>query len=100
MLSPKGRALLRMLGPHVVAAADETATAADRRGWVKCTLPIESKDDGVREMLRLADEVEVIGPPDLRARMAAKVAALGERYGGPASAVSFPRPSRLRPEAR
>jgi predicted DNA-binding transcriptional regulator YafY len=80
-LSPKGRALLRMLGPHVVAAADETAGRPDKAGWVRCVLPIESDGDGVREMLRLATEVEVIGPPDLRARMGAAVAALSVRYG-------------------
>ena len=79
-LSPKGRALLRMLGPHVVAAADETASDADKAGWVRCILPIESEDDGVRELLRLADEVEVVGPPDLRAKMAATVAALSRGY--------------------
>jgi len=80
-LSPKGRALLRMLGPHVMAAADETAGPPDRTGWVRCVLPIESEDDEVREMLRLGDDVEVIGSPELRARMAAAVARLSTRYG-------------------
>jgi len=80
-LSPKGRALLRMLGPHVVAASDESASPPDRAGWVRCVLPIESEGDGVRELLRLADEVEVVGPPDLRAKVAATVAALSARYG-------------------
>jgi len=79
-LSPKGRALLRMLGPHVVAAADDTASEPDKAGWVRCTLPIESEDDGVRELLRLADDVEVVGPPDLRAKMTATIEALSRRY--------------------
>jgi predicted DNA-binding transcriptional regulator YafY len=80
-LSPKGRALLRMLGPHVAAAADDTATQPDEAGWVRCVLPIESEADGVRELLRLADEVEVVGPSDLRAKMAEAIAALSTRYG-------------------
>jgi len=83
-LSPKGRALLRMLGPHVVAAADETAGAPDKTGWVRCVLPIESEGDGVRELLRLAEEIEVIGPPDLREKFAATVLVLSRRYASTA----------------
>ena len=64
----------------MTAAADETASAPDKAGWVRCTLPIESEDDGVRELLRLADAVEVVGPPDLRAKMAATIEALARRY--------------------
>jgi len=85
-LSPKGRALLRMLGPHVVATADETASDPDMAGWVRCTVPIESNDDGVRELLRLADDVEVTGPPALRAEMAAKITALSRQYSDVAPA--------------
>src|SRR5262249_39101745 len=54
-LSPRGIALLELLGPYVVAAAERTAQpekAPTCRGWVHCTLPIESVAMGVREMLR------------------------------------------------
>ncbi len=79
-LSPKGRGLLRMLGPHLVAAADETAGEPDKAGWVRCSLPIESEDDGVREFLRLGEEIEVMAPPRLRAKLAEMAAAIAHRY--------------------
>lgn len=81
-LSPRGLRLLAPLGPHVVDAAKASASAPDGDGWVACSLPIESVDDGVREMMRLGAEAEVIGPPELRARMVETLTAAAERYGG------------------
>ena len=80
-LSPRGVRLLRPLGPHIVEAAARTAGPPDAEGWVTVSLPIESLDDGVREMLRLEAEVEVLGPPALRARLVETVAAVQARYG-------------------
>jgi predicted DNA-binding transcriptional regulator YafY len=80
-LSPRGMRLLAPLGPHVVAAAKETAGPPDADGWVTCSLPIESLDDGVRELLRLGAEAEVVGPPALRARVVATLSEIGARYG-------------------
>jgi predicted DNA-binding transcriptional regulator YafY len=91
-LSPRGMELLELLGPHVVEAAARTGRKPDRAGWVRCTLPIESMDSGVRELMRLGEEVGVIGPPALcsllavtSARVAgihASGAALGTRDSG------------------
>jgi predicted DNA-binding transcriptional regulator YafY len=69
-LSPNGMRLLGLLGPHVTEAAAQTAGKPDRRGWVRCTLPLESADGGVRELLRLGEDMNVIGPPALRAQLA------------------------------
>jgi predicted DNA-binding transcriptional regulator YafY len=69
-LSPEGVKLLELLGPYVTSAALETAGKPDRAGWVRCRLPIESFDFGVRELMRLGNEVIVIGPPALRAQFA------------------------------
>ena len=79
-LSPRGVALLDLLGPHVVEAAGRTATRPDRRGWVTCTLPVEAPDDAVRELMRLGAEAEVLAPPELRARMMAALADTARRY--------------------
>jgi predicted DNA-binding transcriptional regulator YafY len=68
-LSPRGRSLLDLLGPYVVAAAAKTASAPDERGWVRCTIPLEPSDHGIGELLRLGDDVEVISPAALRTRM-------------------------------
>jgi predicted DNA-binding transcriptional regulator YafY len=69
-LSPRGRALLGLLGPQVTDAADKSLGPADRKGWRRCIIPIESEDSGLRELLRLGEEVEVLAPAALRARMA------------------------------
>jgi len=79
-LSPKGFDLLDMLGPHVARAARSSATGTDREGWMRCALPIETTGHGVRELMRLGEEVEVIGPPALRAEMARRLAAMSLRY--------------------
>ncbi|HKD22424.1 MAG TPA: WYL domain-containing protein [Rhizomicrobium sp.] len=72
-LSPKGLALLDLLGPYVKAAAQETATP-ERDGWMRCRIPIESPNHGVQELLRLRDEVELLGPPPLRKLLMATLA--------------------------
>ena len=79
-LSPRGRSLLGLLGPHVVEAVAKTASNPDRRGWVRCAIPLESGDFGMRELLRLGDEVEVISPSTLRLRMAQKLRQMLKHY--------------------
>jgi predicted DNA-binding transcriptional regulator YafY len=79
-LSRRGMELLDLLGSHVKAAARESARP-DRDGWVRCTLPIESETQGVRELIRLCDEVEVLGPPSLRKRMVETLAIMASRHG-------------------
>ena len=67
------RSLLDLLGPYVKAAAQETATP-ERDGWVRCRIPIESPNHGVQELLRLHEEVELLGPPALRKLLPATLA--------------------------
>lgn len=73
-LSPEGMYRLELLGPYVTSAAAKTAGKPDRRGWVRCRLPIESIDFGVRELMRLGNDVIVLGPAPLRAQLAATAA--------------------------
>lgn len=87
-LSPRGRSLIDMLGPYVAQAVAQTAGAPDERGWVRCTIPIESLEYGVREMMRLADDVEVVSPPALRARLAETLREALQRYSARARPVS------------
>jgi len=91
-LSPRGMALIEVLGPYVAEAA-AMSSKRDRSGWTRCTLPIESIAQGVREFMRLGNEVEVVGPPALRERIAEVSAAMAERHSArrPATtAVSKP----------
>ncbi|HEY4114712.1 MAG TPA: WYL domain-containing protein [Rhizomicrobium sp.] len=81
-LSPEGLALLPTLGSHVRDESLKSASKPDRRGWVRCTVPLESGEAGLRELLRLGDEMELLGPPDLRAKMSDLLAAMARRHGG------------------
>jgi predicted DNA-binding transcriptional regulator YafY len=89
-LSPRGLELLALLGPRVAEVAARTARRPDRLGWVRCTLPIESMENGVRELMRLGEDVVVLGPADLRARLAATAGRVARLYrpGPPAREVT------------
>jgi len=65
-LSPRGRELAGLLGSYVEQAVAKTAGKPDKRGWVRCTIPIEKSDDSVHDLMRLGAEVEVIGPEATR----------------------------------
>lgn len=65
LLSPHGMRLLELFGPHVLSAAERTATKPDKYGWAHCRLPIESIEFGVRELMRLGEDVRVLGPRNL-----------------------------------
>jgi len=47
----------------------KSAGEPDRQGWLRCTIPIESGDFGIRELLRLGDELEVLAPAPLRTQV-------------------------------
>lgn len=65
-------------------ARDAVAAARPgRNGRSAVTLPIESIDDAATLVLGFGDEVEAVGPPELRARISALVNAAAARYGAP-----------------
>lgn len=78
-LSPRGFALLELLGPYVTEAAMKTAKR-DNQGWTLCSVPIESHSHAVREFLRLGDDIEVVGPPALRERLIDTLRQTAKRY--------------------
>jgi predicted DNA-binding transcriptional regulator YafY len=65
-ISPRGRSLIGLLGPYVEAAMAKTAGQPERQGWLRCTIPVESGDFGIRELLRLGEDLEVLAPAALR----------------------------------
>ena len=65
-ISPRGRSFLDLLGPYVEECVSKTAGVPDRQGWVRCTIPLENADFGVRELMRLGHDVEVMSPLSLR----------------------------------
>ena len=96
-LSPRGRELVPLLLGSVEARAVASAVAAsataavaepdaesvaesDAEGGLTVTLPVESTRHAEAALLRLGAEVEVLAPPELRARMAHTAQALAARY--------------------
>ena len=68
-LSPRGRRLAALLGQAGVRIRRSTPPAAGREGWVEAWVRIDSFDAAALDMLALGADVEVIGPPELRARI-------------------------------
>ncbi|MFB9238574.1 helix-turn-helix transcriptional regulator [Plantactinospora siamensis] len=81
-LSPAGRRrLTELMSADVCAAVTRTGGPPDPDGWITATVPIESRIHAETEFLKLGAEVEVLGPADLRDRLAATARALAARYG-------------------
>ena len=82
-LGPRTRAMLPYLAApavnHAVAAAGEPA---DPASWLTVTIPIESHDHAIGDLLKLGAEVEVLAPTELRERMAQTVRTLAGLYDG------------------
>ena len=82
-LSPDGMRALRFVAePPAAERARAAAGEPDGRGWVITALPVEDPEIAFHQMLRLGPEVEVLEPPELRARVreaAERTAALYQR---------------------
>lgn len=68
-VSPDGaRRLPYVLDRAAVEEALEAAGAPDADGWTTLTLPVESLDIAYGQLLALGPELELLEPPELRAR--------------------------------
>jgi predicted DNA-binding transcriptional regulator YafY len=63
-----GRRRLARLGAYAEHAVD-AADPPDRSGWARVRLPIEGIDDAALVLLGIGPEVEILEPPELRARV-------------------------------
>ena len=79
-ISPRGRSLVNLLGPYVEAAVAKTSGQPDKQGWIRCTIPVESGDFGIRELLRLGDDLEVLAPARLRIQVRQALRRMLRRY--------------------
>jgi predicted DNA-binding transcriptional regulator YafY len=78
------RGLSALSDPAVRRAARAAAGPPDADGWVTSTIPMESLDHAAGEFLRLGDDIEVLAPADLRARLAGVAERLVRRYASTA----------------
>lgn len=79
-ISAEGMRLLRDTQPIAWQHAQAQATAPDAAGWVHTELRMESGAQGVREILRLGAEIEVIEPAELRQAVIAETRRVLIRY--------------------
>lgn len=81
-LSPQGREALRLLLDCWVAqVALEGASSPDADGWIEVSLPIESEDIALSQLLQFGPHAHVMAPESLRQRLAEAAAAMAEMYG-------------------
>lgn len=69
-----------VLEPTVARAARRTAGEPDADGRLRVTVPIESAEQALADLLRLGADVEILAPAKLRRRMAETAAALHALY--------------------
>jgi predicted DNA-binding transcriptional regulator YafY len=80
-LSPAGHdRMCEIMSPAVVSAAEATASAADKHGWITAVVPIESLIHAHQDLLRLGADVEVLEPEELRLRLAQTARSLAAIY--------------------
>ncbi len=84
-VSPLGMRRLGLLGAAVAQAGADSAGPPDADGWVTLAVPIESVEQAAADIMRLGTEAEVLGPTELRRRIAELAHALSRVY--PAAAV-------------
>ena len=89
--TPALKALARL--SHAMAQAVAAAGPADRAGWHRLEIPIESIEVAAGELLRLGPDVQALGPPSLRRALRDAVRALQAVYARQARATSRTRKS-------
>jgi predicted DNA-binding transcriptional regulator YafY len=79
---PQDQAVIRLspLGIHRLPNGARRTAEPDADGWTRVSLPIESIEQGVAEILRLGTDAEVLAPQHLRAAVAHTVEALNGMY--------------------
>ena len=79
-VTPRGLRQLRTISRAVSDAAAHSVQDDAPEGWQRVTIPIESIDHGVGQLLRLGAEAEVIKPVALRKKMVETLAAMRAVY--------------------
>jgi predicted DNA-binding transcriptional regulator YafY len=81
LATPTGLKLLRYQNAAVARAVAAAPKPRRRDGRVPLRIPVESAEQSAGQLLRLAPEVEVTGPPALRAALKARLRKVAALYG-------------------
>jgi predicted DNA-binding transcriptional regulator YafY len=79
---PDRMELLRIAVGDAVVDVAEYLAEPDPEGWLRLRLRLDWPDEAPRTLLKAGRWVEVLGPPEIRARVAATARAIAERYAG------------------
>ncbi|GAB3244416.1 helix-turn-helix transcriptional regulator [Kineosporia babensis] len=80
-LTPEGVLRLpQVLEPVAVEAARASAVGPDPEGWTEVSIPVESPEASVLELIRLGADAEVKEPEELRQAMIRELQRMTERY--------------------
>jgi predicted DNA-binding transcriptional regulator YafY len=88
---PAGLKALAQLN-HATAQAVALAGEPGRDGWHALTIPVESTFHAVADLLRLAPDVQALGPPALRRALREAAARLYDIYGGSGAPLGRAKP--------
>lgn len=81
LLSPTGRQMAMLLGrPGGLRVRRATSSTDTRPGWFQATVIVQSSAAAVSDLLALGTEVEVVGPPALRAALADAATGIAAMY--------------------
>jgi len=83
-VSPFGLKLFEAVISPYVRSTLQVDAAVDAEGWHSARVAIGSTQQGCFELLRFGTEIEVLGPPALRAKMAETAAGMSRMYDGDA----------------
>jgi predicted DNA-binding transcriptional regulator YafY len=72
---------LRDLSDTVRRAVEALSVTPDADGWCELNVPIEEVGWASHEFTKIGDEVEVLGPPELRSRVVTNISKMARRYG-------------------
>jgi predicted DNA-binding transcriptional regulator YafY len=73
--------ILRDAVGNAVVDAAEYLTDPDSEGWLRLRVRLDWPDEAPLTMLRAGPWIEVLGPPEIRARVASAARAIAEHYG-------------------
>ena len=79
-ISPRALARLPEVAEPAVVEAARRTTQPDTHGWFRVTIPVDEPGQALADLFRLAPDIEIIHPAELRAAMIENVRALSLLY--------------------
>jgi predicted DNA-binding transcriptional regulator YafY len=79
-MSPTGLKMREVFLSAYMFSEMKLSPEPDAQGWYQATMPVGKSWQACIDLLRFGDDVEVLGPPDLRERMREMITKMGQMY--------------------